>query len=80
MDEDWLCRTEADRHGSWFIRCDNLVELFLDDPVLANGNEPDATTRIPLHGAPYGDSDLDGLATAVLCGRDPSCRVSVALR
>ena len=73
-DSEWVCQADSDRERGWYMRCENLTEALADDPVQKTTD--DAPSRlIALYGAPYADSKLTQLASAVLCGRKPRCRI-----
>lgn len=75
---DWICQADYDRARGWFMRCDNLADVFAFDAVLDSTPGEEQSRLIPLYGAPYPDSNLTLLASAVLCSDDPGCRITMA--
>lgn len=78
--DTWICQTEVDAQHTWYMRCRNLTDALADDPVLSTIETPPAAKMIPLYGAPYADSNLDHLASAVLCETASSCQIVIASR
>jgi hypothetical protein len=77
---EWLCETTDSRQHGWILQCRDLVAAFASDPVLSNDRDATPSQIIPLFSAPFADSDLDQLASSVLClGLGArSCRVMIA--
>ncbi|MDJ0740581.1 MAG: hypothetical protein QNJ91_12745 [Gammaproteobacteria bacterium] len=73
----WICQTEL-RDEIWYMRCDNMAEVFSFDPVLGDTDDSPRSTLIPIYGAPFADSPLQYLATSVLCRRNRACNVVVS--
>lgn len=73
----WICSCESHPREGWFLRCENIDAAIAYDPVLDHADSQVETTRIPLYGAPYPDSRLAELATAVLCTDTRHCEVAI---
>lgn len=77
-EQAWICRYTVEQDGAWYMRCEDLVSVQNDDPVLNDGHQAPPATLIPLWGAPYDDSRTPELAKAVLCRPAITCSVVVA--